>query len=283
MAICWTVRGRRLEIDRPLVMGVVNVTPDSFFDGGRYARCDDAIERCFQLVREGADILDIGGESSRPGSKPVPAEEEIRRVEPVIRRVAAETDVPISCDTWKNRTAEAAIRAGASIINDISAGTLDSAIFDTVRTHGCGIILMHMRGTPETMQDAPSYDDAVSEIAAYLRDAVLRAAAAGIPPEAVAVDPGIGFGKRVRDNLDILRRLPEIAAAGRPVVVGASRKSFIGKIAGAQPQERLAGSLAAAVIAALNGASVVRVHDVAETRQALAVAAAVMRPPEDAA
>jgi len=276
----WTVRGRCLRFNRPLVMGVVNVTPDSFFDGGRYSTAEAAIAHCRELLRQGADILDIGGESSRPGSKPVPADEEIRRIAPVIRAIVLETQVPVSCDTWKSRTAEAAIEAGASIINDISAGTLDPLLFDVVRRHSAGIILMHMKGTPETMQDNPVYADAAAEIADFLADALSRAHRAGIPAEAVAVDPGIGFGKRVCDNLVILKRLSALAALGRPVVIGASRKSFIGRITGAEPQERLAGSLASAVIAALNGAAVIRTHDVAETRQALAVAEAVMNAGE---
>jgi dihydropteroate synthase len=272
--------GARLRCsDRAQVMGIVNVTPDSFSDGGAaYAPATHptpAIEHARALLAAGADLLDVGGESTRPGADPVPVDEELRRVIPVIEVLAGDGTI-VSVDTTKARVAREAVAAGAAFVNDVSAGSLDEDLIPTVAELGVPYVLMHMRGTPRTMQDDPRYDDVVAEVYEYLAAGLDRLAVAGIPPGRVLVDPGIGFGKSAEHNLALLRSLRQFTGLGRPVVIGTSRKSFIGKVTGvAEPAGRVAGSVATAVLAAAAGAGVVRVHDVAETRQALAMVAAL--------
>lgn len=260
-----------------MLMGILNITPDSFYSGSRYPDFEKAAERAREMVKEGADIIDIGGESTRPGSEKISAEEEAERVVPLIKLLSKETDVLISCDTYKNKVAEKAVEAGASIINDISAFSMDGRLFDVVKGSGCGYVLMHMQGTPADMQKAPFYKDAVSEIYNFLDEKLKRMADNGINLQRVAVDPGIGFGKRLEDNLALLNKLERFKKLNRPVMVGTSRKAFIGKILNGLPaEERLEGSLASAVIAYTKGASIFRVHDVKETRRALSVASAIL-------
>ena len=268
----WRCRSFTFEIgDQPLLMGIVNVTPDSFSDGGDYFSEEDAIERGLLLAAQGADILDVGGESTRPGAKTVSARFEIERVVPVIRQLARQVTVPVSVDTTKAAVAQAAIAAGASIVNDISAFRFDPAMAGLVAETGAGAVLMHIKGRPRTMQQAPVYDDLIGEIRAYLRRCLAVAEQAGVAPRQLAVDPGIGFGKTPAHNLSILKHLGGFAELGRPLVAGASRKSFIGAVNnGIPPQQRLPGSIAAAITAWRNGAHILRVHDVAETKQALA-------------
>ena len=260
------------------VMGVVNVTPDSFSDGGRFLEPDAAVAHALRLAEEGADILDFGGESTRPGAEPVSAEEERRRVIGVIERVAAaETGARLSIDTAKAGVAEAAIAAGAAMVNDVTALRGDPGMAELVAEREVDCCLMHMLGEPRTMQLEPRYDDVVAEVAAFLEDRLAFAVARGIAEERVLLDPGIGFGKTLEHNLELLRRLDEIVAIGRPAVVGTSRKSFLGLLTGrAEPDERLAGTIASNVLALERGASVFRVHDVAPVREALTVAAATV-------
>ena len=262
-------RWRELNPDgRVLIMGILNVTPDSFSDGGRFLSPDAAVERALAMEKEGADIIDVGGESSRPGAEPVPVEEELRRVLPVLERLRGKLRIPISIDTTKAEVAEAALRAGASIVNDISALRFDPAMAPLVAKFGAGLVLMHMLGTPKTMQQAPHYEDVVTEVRDFLAERAQYAQSQGIPREAIAVDPGIGFGKTVEHNLELLRRLPELVELGFPVLVGPSRKSFIGAILGFGVEERLEGTLAACAVAVVRGADILRVHDVKEVRRA---------------
>ena len=256
-------------------MGIVNVTPDSFSDGGRLAGPSAAVEHALRLAGAGADILDIGGESTRPGALAVDADEEMRRVLPVIEALAGRIAAAISVDTTKAVVARAALRAGAHIVNDVSAGTQDPDMVAAVRQEGAGIVLMHMRGNPRTMQADPRYADVVADVREYLARRIEDLARAGVPAEAMAVDPGIGFGKTTAHNLALLAGLGAFVTIGRPVVVGHSRKRFIGDLTGRPVDERLAGSLAAAAAAVLKGANVLRVHDVAPTRDAARVAAAI--------
>jgi dihydropteroate synthase len=256
-------------------MGVVNVTPDSFSDGGLFLDADAAVEHGLRLLDEGADILDVGGESTRPGAEPVSEDEERRRVLPVIERLAQGGDARLSIDTTKLGVARAALRAGATLVNDVSAFRFDPGMAALVAETGAGCCLMHMLGEPRTMQTDPRYDDVVSEVKAFLEERLGFAVSEGIDEDQVWLDPGIGFGKTVAHNLELLRRLEEIVAIGRPVVVGTSRKSFLGKLAGGKPEgKRLPGTIATNVLALERGASVFRVHDVAQNVDALAVAAA---------
>lgn len=257
-------------------MGVVNVTPDSFYDGGFYFDPARAIERGLVLAAEGADIIDIGGESTRPGSDPVPADEERKRVLPVISALKEKTAALISIDTTKAEVAEAAIDAGASIVNDISAGRLDPRMFPFVSGSGAGLILMHMKGTPKTMQINPYYEDVLAEVKAFLQQRMEAAEVFGIQRDRLIVDPGIGFGKRLEDNLALLNNLDALAELGRPILAGISRKSFIGKILNLDPSDRLEGTIAAAVMAILRGASLLRVHDIQAVKRAVAVAEAIL-------
>lgn len=257
------------------LMGVVNVTPDSFSDGGLYLDPEAAIAHGRELVEAGADILDVGGESTRPGAEEVAASEELPRVVPVIeglRGVASR----ISIDTSKAAVASAALDAGAEIVNDVTALRGDPEMAALCAERGCVVVLMHMVGNPRTMQEDPRYDDVVADVKAFLAERLEAAVAAGIPEEGIWLDPGIGFGKTVAHNMELLRRLGELRELGQPLVVGTSRKSFIGRIDGSPPEERLGGTIASSVLAAVEGAEVLRVHDVAEVRQALTVAAAVL-------
>jgi dihydropteroate synthase len=256
------------------LMGVVNVTPDSFSDGGRYLDADAAIAHGVELVRDGAAILDVGGESTRPGAEPVGVEEELRRIEPVVAGLAGVATVSI--DTSKAAVAAAAIDAGAEIVNDVTALRGDVEMAGLCAERGVGVVLMHMPGDPRTMQDEPSYGDVVGEVKSFLVERVEAAVAVGVAEERIWLDPGIGFGKTLEHNLELLRRLGELRELGRPLVIGTSRKSFIGRIDGSEVEDRLGGTIASSVFAAGEGADVLRVHDVAETVQAIRVAEAVL-------
>jgi dihydropteroate synthase len=263
--IIWNCRGREVVCGpRTLIMGILNVTPDSFSDGGKFLAVEKAVARGLQMVGEGADIIDIGGESTRPGAKPVQALEEIARTVPVIKKLREKTGALISIDTQKAEVARAALSAGADIINDISA-LADPGMAAVAAETGAGLVLMHMLGTPETMQNNPHYDDVVSNVWNFLEERMSFAIARGVAPEQIALDPGIGFGKTDEHNLALLKGIPQLAASGRPVLIGASRKSFIGRITGGGPDDRLAGSLAIAGFAVLRGAHILRVHDVKES------------------
>jgi dihydropteroate synthase len=257
-------------------MGIVNVTPDSFSDGGRFKGAEEAIRHALELVEEGADIIDVGGESTRPGSDAVSEEEELGRVLPVIEGVRAKCDVPISIDTTKSGVARRALSAGADIINDVSALRCDPEMAAVAAGAGCPVVLMHMLGTPKTMQSDPRYDDVVAEVRDFLAGAADRAVAAGIERSQLAVDPGIGFGKTVEHNLRLIGGLESLKELGLPVLLGASRKSFIGKILGTEADDRLEGTLAVSALAVAGGADIVRVHDVKANRRAIEIAHAVI-------
>ncbi|MBP7829080.1 MAG: dihydropteroate synthase [Kiritimatiellae bacterium] len=270
--LLWTARRRRFELGRrTLVMGILNVTPDSFSDGGRFLDPARALEQARRMIAEGAALLDIGGESTRPGAAPVPAEEEIRRVRPVIKAIRSESDIPLSIDTTKAAVAESALEAGADIVNDVSALSADPEMPAVAGRYGAGVILMHMQGTPRTMQANPRYEDVVREVRDYLAGRIAGLTAEGLAPESLAVDPGIGFGKALEHNVALLRRLDALAGLGRPVAVGLSRKSFLGRITGREAGERLAGGLAATAWAISRGAHLIRTHDVKETCDAVRV------------
>ncbi|MFD1341381.1 dihydropteroate synthase [Litorisediminicola beolgyonensis] len=265
-----------LSMDRPRVMGILNVTPDSFSDGGQHFSVRAAVARGRAMLAEGADILDIGGESTRPGAAEVPVAEEIARVVPVIEALAAETRAPISIDTRKARVAEAALAAGATLVNDVSAMSFDPEIAAVTAEAGAALCLMHAQGTPETMQEAPRYDDVLGEVADYLAERVSAAIDAGIAKDRVCVDPGIGFGKNLLHNLALLRGIALYHGLGCPILLGASRKRFIGTVSNVtEPGERMPGSLGVALAAAAQGVQILRVHDVAETAQALRLWAAI--------
>ena len=259
------------------IMGVVNVTPDSFSDGGEFLEPQTALAQGRRLLSEGADLIDIGGESTRPGAAPVPAEEELHRVIPVIEALTASADAVISIDTTKLTVAAAAIEAGATIVNDVSALRYSPEIAPLCAEHAAGLILMHMQGDPRTMQDEPRYDDVVSEVKSFLAERVEAAVAAGVPEDRIWVDPGIGFGKTVEHNLILLARLGEIAELGLPVVAGTSRKRFLGSFDESPPHQRLGGTIASTLAAWEAGARILRVHDVAPMRQALTVAEQIDR------
>jgi dihydropteroate synthase len=262
-----------LALERPLVMGVVNVTPDSFSDGGRFHDPRKAVEHARRLVDEGADILDVGGESTRPGSLPVDVQEELRRILPVLDAMAG-GPVPVSVDTSKPEVMRAAVDAGAAMINDIYALRQPGAL-EVAAATDAAVCLMHMQGDPRTMQDDPVYGDVVAEVKAFLDERVAACEAAGIGRDRIVVDPGFGFGKKAVHNLDLIRGIPLLAAAGLPVLAGLSRKSVLGKITGRMVGDRIHSSVAAAIVAVARGARIVRVHDVAATRDALAVWTAV--------
>jgi dihydropteroate synthase len=258
-------------------MGVVNVTPDSFSDGGRYLSAGAAVEHALQLDGEGADILDIGGESTRPGAEPVSVEEELRRVIPVVERVAPRASSQISIDTSKAAVARAALAAGASLVNDVTAFRSDPELAGVVADAGCDCCLMHMLGEPRTMQREPRYEDVVADVKAFLQERLAFAISQGIAEERILLDPGIGFGKTVAHNLELIARLHELVEIGRPVVIGTSRKSFLGKLTGREnTDDRLAATIASNVLAYERGARVFRVHDVAPVRDALLTAATVL-------
>lgn len=271
----WNLGHRILTPEgRPLVMGIVNLTPDSFFAGSRAGDVAAAVDHALGLVAEGADLLDLGAESSRPGAEPVDPAEELDRLLPVLEALRSETDIPISVDTVRADTARAALAAGAEAINDISAGVLDEAMLPLAAEAGCGLVLMHMQGTPRTMQDDPRYHDVVPEVRGWLAARARLAEEAGVTADRVMVDPGIGFGKNLAHNLGLMKDLCEVAG-GRPLLLGASRKRFIHGVTGAAVDDRLPGSLAAVAAAWHGGATMVRVHDVAATRQFLDVLMAI--------
>jgi dihydropteroate synthase len=271
--------GRTLKLDRPNVIGIVNVTPDSFSDGGRHATVDAAVAHGLKLAEEGADALDVGGESTRPGAEGVSAEEELRRVIPVIGHLARETALPISVDTSKPEIMRAAVEAGAGMINDIYALRREGAL-DAAAALGVPVVLMHMQGEPRSMQDAPEYDDVVGDVHRFLAERIFAAEMAGIPKKRVVVDPGFGFGKTAAHNLALLAQLERFTELGVPVLAGLSRKRTIGEITGRDaPRDRVHGSVAAALIAAQRGAKLLRVHDVAATVDALKVWNAVAAVP----
>ncbi|HTK83255.1 MAG TPA: dihydropteroate synthase [Bacteroidota bacterium] len=260
---------------RTHIMGILNVTPDSFSDGGQYLDHELAVRRGMAMVDEGADIIDIGGESTRPGSEAISGEEELRRVLPVIERLAKSTSIPVSIDTVKPLVAQRALEAGAVIVNDISGLHGDPAMAAVIAGHNASIVIMHMKGTPKSMQVDPSYEDVVEEISQYLREGILTAEQHGI--EQIVVDPGIGFGKTLSHNLEIIRRLREFERLDYPVMVGPSRKSFIGKVLGLEVDERLEGTAAAVAASVMNGANLVRVHDVREMKRVAQMTDAIMR------
>jgi len=265
----WSCRGRDVVCGpRTLIMGILNVTPDSFSDGGRFLVLENAVARGLQMVEEGADIIDIGGESTRPGAKPVQTPEEIARTIPVIKKLREKTSALISIDTQKADVARTALAAGANIINDVSA-LADPGMAAVAAETGAGLVLMHMLGTPETMQNDPRYDDVVSSVWNFLEERMAFAVERGVALEQVVIDPGIGFGKTDEHNLALLKGIPQLASAGRPVLVGASRKSFIGRMTGGGSDDRLAGSLGVAAFAVLRGAHILRVHDVKESCDAV--------------
>ena len=257
------------------LMGVVNVTPDSFSDGGLFLDPDIAIDHGRALAADGADLLDVGGESTRPGAAAVSAEEERRRVAPVVAGLAG-IAVPVSIDTYKRSVAEAALDAGARLVNDVTALRADPELAGLCADRECEVVLMHMLGTPQTMQDNPVYEDVVDEVKAFLAERIERAVSEGVAEARITVDPGIGFGKTVEHNLELLRRLGELRDLGRPICVGTSRKSFIGKITGRPVDRRLGGTIASSVLAYANGAAMLRVHDVREVREALTAAEAIL-------
>lgn len=270
-----TSRGIMDMARRTAVMGIVNVTPDSFSDGGRYLDSRNAISRGVDLAAQGADIIDVGGESTRPGARTVSAREERERVLPVIRGLRREISLPISVDTYKAEVAKAALDEGADMVNDISALRFDAGMVSLVAGAKVPVVLMHMQGTPRTMQERPHYKDVIEEVKEFLRSRLRFALEAGVALENIVIDPGIGFGKGLEHNLALLRGLPALASLGRPILVGPSRKTFVGQLLALGPEERLEGSLAAAVAAVLGGANMVRTHDVKETRRAVRIADAL--------
>jgi len=275
----WKIGERVFDVSRHgLIMGVLNVTPDSFSEHGQFFSADKAIERGLQMAAEGAHIIDIGGESARPGSEPVPGDEELRRVIPVIENLRRKLDIPISIDTSKAEVARAAIKAGASIVNDITGGRGDDRILPLVAETKSAFIIMHMQGTPRTMQIEPRYTDVVAEISEFFRQQYARAIGLNIDPMAIAFDPGIGFGKTLEHNLELLAQLERLRACDRPIVIGVSRKSFLGKlIKSPQVSDRLAPAVALTALLRTRGAEVLRVHDVKESVNALKVTEAILQ------
>jgi dihydropteroate synthase len=272
-------RGGDLQLgEKTLVMGVLNITPDSFSDGGLFLEPAKAIEHGLLMAKQGADIIDVGGESSRPGAEAVPLDEELRRVIPVIAGLASRLEIPVSVDTYKAQVAEQAIEAGAQMINDISGLSFDPRMPAVAARFDTPLIIMHIKGNPKTMQQAPHYDNVMGEIIAYMRAGIERAERAGVDPHQVIVDPGIGFGKRVQDNLSILKRLDELAVLERPILIGTSRKSFIGAVLKQEVDERAIGTLATVAVSVLKGAHIVRVHDVPAIRQTAAMVDAIINP-----
>ena len=275
----WNIGGRTLDFSRRAgIMGVLNVTPDSFSDGNRYATIEKAVARALEMEGEGADIIDIGGESTRPNATPVNHEEELRRVIPVLERLAGRLTIPVSVDTFKAVVAKEALAAGAEIVNDISGLTFDERMAEVVAAAHAGLVLMHTRGRPDEMQKETAYGSLIAEVTAALNDSLALAEAAGIAATRIVVDPGIGFGKSAGGNLEILRKLSEFSSLGRPIMVGTSRKSFIGAVLGRDVAERAFGTAATVALAIANGASIVRVHDVREMRDVADMAMALTEP-----
>ena len=278
-AALWRFGSRTLDLSaRPCVMGVLNVTPDSFSDGSSYRTVADAVAAALQMVADGADIIDVGGESTRPDAAPVAAAEELQRVMPVIERLVGKIPVPLSIDTSKASIAAAALQAGAEIVNDISAMTFDPRMVEVVAGSEAGLVLMHTRGTPAAMQKDTAYLDVMAEIAAFLQSAIDSAVSAGIQKERLVVDPGIGFGKSAAGNLEIIRRLRELTVVDRPILIGTSRKSFIGTVLGREVTDRLFGTAASVAVAMMNGASIFRVHDVRAVRDTVDMVRAIISP-----
>jgi dihydropteroate synthase len=275
----WKIAGQTIDVSQhALVMGVLNITPDSFSDSGRFFTAEKAIEHGVRMAEEGAQIIDVGGESTRPGAEPVPAEEELRRVIPVIEKLRAKIDTVISVDTSKAHIASEAIEAGASIVNDVTGGRGDKTMMPLVAEKKSGFIIMHMQGNPRTMQANPRYDDVVSEVADFFRQQYARVLECGIDPMAIAFDPGIGFGKTLEHNLELLAQLERIRVHSRPLVVGVSRKSFLAKLTGlTEMSDRLAPAVALTSLLRTRGASIFRVHDVKENVSALRVTEALLQ------
>jgi dihydropteroate synthase len=271
-------RKKILHLDeRTHLMGIVNVTPDSFSDGGLYLDPDRAISHGIELASQGADIIDIGGESTRPGSKPLPLDEELRRVIPVVEGLAAKVDAPLSIDTYKSSVAERAIEAGAEMVNDISGLKFDRRMAHVVATHGVIVVVMHIKGTPQVMQVDPHYDCLLTEVMEYLEQSIEMAEEAGVDPTRIIIDPGIGFGKTAEHNLKIIRHLPELKSLGKPILLGTSRKSFIGKVLNADVDQRFEGTLASISAAIMNGANILRVHDMGPAKKAAQIVDAILR------
>lgn len=270
---CLKIRDRTLHLDKQtLVMGILNVTPDSFSDGGQFDSTQQAVTRALEMEKQGAEIIDIGGESTRPGAEPVSQEEELKRVIPVIEGIRQKSDVYISIDTYKSKVAEAALEAGADIVNDISGLNFDSNMAAVVAKHDATLVVMHIKGTPRNMQIDPQYENIYDEILEYLDDSIQKARKAGIAKDKIIVDPGIGFGKKWDDNYLILRHLKEFKSSGQPLLIGPSRKSFLGKLLDRPVDQRLEGTLAAVTAGIMNGADIVRVHDVSQAVQVVQVA-----------
>lgn len=270
---------RSYDLDsRTHIMGILNVTPDSFSDGGSFLDPGRAVEHAARMLEEGADFIDIGGESTRPGADSVPQDEELRRIIPVIERVVQETGATVSVDTCKAEVAKRAIDAGASMVNDISGLFFDSNMAGVVSKAGCPVVLMHIKGRPSNMQDKPSYDFLLEEVSEYLGESIAKAEEAGIKRKNIIIDPGIGFGKRIEDNITLIRELEQLKTLACPILVGVSRKSFIGHLLGGSGvDERLEGSIAAGLVATAKGAAILRVHDVKETKKALLVSDALIK------
>ena len=273
----WRCRQFSFSFPRPaLVMGIVNVTPDSFWDGGHFRETSHAVRHALELVGDGADLLDIGGESTRPGAQPVSVAEELDRVLPVIEALVSQVSVPISVDTRKPEVARAALAAGASIVNDVGAAGSDAELWNSVAAAGAGYIAMHLQGDPASMQDAPQYDDVVTTVLGFFKDRLQGLAAAGVNPDQVVLDPGIGFGKNLGHNLDLLAHLHTLKSPGRPLLVGVSRKSFMGTLLGLEASQRLAAGLACTHWALREGATIFRTHDVSATVQGLRMTEALL-------
>jgi dihydropteroate synthase len=270
----WNLRGNRLNFNKsPFIMGILNVTPDSFSDGGKFSDINEAVDHALSMIEAGADIIDIGGESTRPGSDPVNLQEELNRVIPVIETIRIHSGAPLSIDTYKSEVAEGAIKAGANIVNDISGCTFDKRMPEIIQTNDVPIIIMHIKGTPKHMQLNPHYDDVCLEVYSFLSDQINYLSNTGI--ENIAVDPGIGFGKRLEDNLKLLNNLESLKFLCQPILIGASRKSFLGHVLDKEVDQRLYGSLSVAILSAIKGADIIRVHDVAETKDVLRIIDAI--------
>ena len=273
----WKFRGKELDLsEKKAIMGILNVTPDSFSDGGKFNKIDDALTRCETMIKEGADIIDVGGESTRPGAGKVNLDEELERVIPVIEKIKQNFDLPVSIDTYKSKVAIEAANAGVEIVNDISGLNFDDNMADVIAENKLGCCIMHILGTPEDMQKNPYYDDVIDEINDYFKGAIEKGLKAGIETESMVIDPGIGFGKRVIDNVTILNRLGEFNIHGLPVLIGLSRKSFMGKILGLDVDDRLYSTLGAQIVAFMRGADIIRVHDVKAAYDSLRIAEAIV-------
>jgi dihydropteroate synthase len=262
---------------RTHLMGVLNVTPDSFSDGGKFFKLEEAVKQGLQLAEEGAEIIDVGGESTRPGSEPIAIEEELRRVIPVIEELTKRIKMPISIDTYKSRVAKEALDSGASMVNDISGLRYDPEMKKVIAEYDVPLVLMHIKGTPKNMQENPKYENLLEDIKSYLNQSISIAEEAGIGEDKIIIDPGIGFGKTLNDNLKILKNLREFKSLGRPIMIGVSRKSFIGKILDLPTDERLEGSLASMAVAIMNGANILRVHDVKESKRVAKLVDAILK------